>query len=136
MKRPDQSVVVVDVDETLIMWDRSEYPRDKYEWFTSYFMDPDEPIDLVINTKNVNLLKKFAKLDYRVIVWSRSGEHWARHIGGALGLDKYVHSYMSKPLFYFDDKPADEWMERIWRHPDSKPQQIKEVDNHSEGGDK
>lgn len=40
-----------------------------------------------------------------IIVWSGGGELWARQVGAALGIDKYVDTYASKNLL--PDRDAD-----------------------------
>lgn len=124
-----QETVFVDVDDTLVMWDVSEYDRDEYEWFHTYFHDPEDPIALIRNDKNINLVKKLSKMGYKIVVWSQTGEEWARHISEAVGLAKYVDSYFTKPKFYVDDIDVKEWMgRRIWRAPDAKPRKLAEQD--------
>ena len=39
----------------------------------------------------------------RMIVWSGGGELWARQVGAAIGIDKYVDEYASKNHAGIDD---------------------------------
>lgn len=106
-----QKVVVVDMDDTIVMHDLSEYqPRETISY---------GPGDIVVspNQKNINLLVKLYKLDYTIVAWSRTGSDWARAVCQKLDIDKYVSLYMTKPMFYIDDVPADGWMKRLWRDP-------------------
>lgn len=102
----------VDCDETLVMGDLSKYPPTSVMTIAY----TNGPIRVVPNKKNLNLLTLFYKLGYTIIVWSKTGSDWACLIGEALDIDHMVSAYLSKPLFYIDDKPVTEWMgERRWR---------------------
>lgn len=46
-------------------------------------------------------------------VWSANGEIWAREVADKLNIKKFIDEYMDKPIFYVDDKAADEWMKRV-----------------------
>lgn len=106
-------ILVVDCDDTLVLWDRSEYPDLKPVEVTCY----GQTSALHAHDKNVNLVRKFHKLGYTIIIWSQTGSEWAEAVGRALGLDECVYSYMTKPMYYLDDLPADSWMKKIWRDP-------------------
>jgi hypothetical protein len=114
-KLSSDKVVCVDCDDTLIMWDISKYqdqlPSVDIECY-GYVTQ------VLLNTKNINLVEKFAKLGYQIIIWSQTGHEWAEAVGKACGLDEYVALYMAKPRYHFDDLPASAWMgTRIWRDP-------------------
>ena len=52
---------------------------------------------IVANERIRTLLITLASFkNVRIIVWTGSGELWARQVGAALGLDKYVDIYTSK----------------------------------------
>jgi len=105
-----------DVDDTLILWNVSEYQELADTAITVKFGGYDTV--LIPHQKNINLLKKFAKLGYDVIVWSQTGNEWAKTIVKALKLQNFVKATMSKPNFYIDDIPCSEWMgTRVWRDP-------------------
>jgi phosphoserine phosphatase len=71
-----------------------------------------------VNTKNVNLLTKFYKLGYDVIVWSKTGSSWARAVVEALQLTEYVSHCLSKPDFIMDDQDVSRWIgPRCYRDP-------------------
>lgn len=40
----------------------------------------------------------------KIIVWSGGGELWARQVGAAIGIDKYVDEYRSKNMIGRDEK--------------------------------
>jgi hypothetical protein len=105
----------VDCDDTLVAWNISEYPDLPRLQVTCFGYTSE----LVPNQKNINLVVKFAKLGYKVVVWSQSGSEWAETIGRAVCIDDYVSLYISKPSWYLDDLPATDWLNRrIWRAPE------------------
>jgi hypothetical protein len=106
--------VMVDVDDTLVLWDKSNYPDESYITVECYGSNST----LVPHEKNIKLLRKFAKLGYKIVVWSASGWEWAEAVVRRLELTDIVDTCMSKPRYYFDDLPCNEWMgPRIWREP-------------------
>ena len=77
-------------------------------------------IELEINKNMVRLVKEEHHRGATIIVWSRGGYEWAADVITALGLQDYVHTVMSKPLVYFDDKPVTEWLtDRVYIGPDA-----------------
>lgn len=59
--------------------------------------DSAETRKIVANERIRSLLITFARFkNTRIVVWSGGGEQWARQVGAALGLDKYVDVYASK----------------------------------------
>lgn len=107
-------IVMVDVDDTLVLWNLSAYPgaiRKTIEHVNGW-------VQVIPHHKNINTLIKFYKLGYTIVVWSGSGHAWAEAVVRALELGQYVTQIISKPLYYFDDKPCQEWMgARVWRDP-------------------
>lgn len=110
-----ERILMVDVDDTLVLWDYSKH-LDKKRYETKY---KNRKIRLAIHQKNINLLKKFFLLDYTILVWSGSGIDWAQHVCVELGLDSMVTNYLTKPLYMLDDMPAKHWSRRLWRDPDT-----------------
>ena len=52
---------------------------------------------IVANERIRTLLIALASMkNTKIIVWSGGGEQWARQVGAALGIDKYVDKYASK----------------------------------------
>jgi len=100
-----------DIDETLIMADRSQHPVGELRVVNVYGHD----VEVIVNQKMVNKVTYYGKLGWSFVFWSRTGEKWAHEIARELGLLKYAVATMTKPLIYFDDRPADDWMERLWR---------------------
>lgn len=108
-------VVMCDVDDTLVLWDKSQF--DYLPKLTVKYRGND--ILLTPHQKNINLLIKLYKLGYTIIVWSGSGAKWAEVIVKALNLVPYVSICLSKPSYYIDDLEATVWCgQRIWRNLD------------------
>ena len=58
---------------------------------------------IVANERIRTLLVSLASFkNTKIIVWSGSGELWARQVGAALGIDKYVDLYATKNHLGFD----------------------------------
>lgn len=107
-------IVWVDCDDTLVLWDKSKFPNE--ELLTVEHVNG--PVEVIPHKKNINTVVKFWKLGYTIVVHSGSGSAWAEAVVVALNLEKYVTLCMSKPLYYFDDKPVETWArERVWREP-------------------
>lgn len=109
-----ERVVMVDTDDTVCLWDLSEYP-DKDRVILNCFGSKAE---LVPHEKNINTLRKFHKLGYTIIMWSATGAKWAACVAKAVGIEDIVTLVISKPRYYFDDIDCKEWMgPRLWRNP-------------------
>jgi hypothetical protein len=103
-----ENIKPFDVDETLVTTaGLNDAPG-------GWYADVEDPISghihVRINAAMVRLLKEEAARGSFVIVWSRGGYQWAANVVKALGLNKYVNLVISKPLVYFDDKDAAEWL--------------------------
>lgn len=110
----DDRIVWCDVDDTLILWNLSAYPNGQKVTVDHV----NGPVEVIAHENNIKTLIKFWKLGYTLIVHSGSGWRWAKAVVEALKLDQYVNTCMSKPMYYFDDKPVEEWAgPRIWRDP-------------------
>ncbi len=59
---------------------------------------------IVANERIRSLLIALASFkNTKIIVWSGSGELWARQVGAAIGIDKYVDLYTTKNHLGFED---------------------------------
>ena len=102
-------VVVVDVDDTLLMWNDGHdiyLPSpgtieltDPYN-HGMYFLKP--------HLEHIKLIQKYKTQGYTVIVWSAGGCLWAQEAVTKLGISKYVDFIMAKPIKYVDDLKASE----------------------------
>jgi nicotinamidase-related amidase len=84
----------VDVDDTLVIWEGTTYRP---------------------HTKHIELIKKFHQRGMPIIVWSAGGHAWALRIVKELQLEPYVTAVMSKPAWFVDDLPAEEFLPEINR---------------------
>lgn len=105
----DEKVVYFDCDDTLVMWEGNHTQPSEGR---IALVDPldGETYYLYPHKDHVRLVKHFYFRDYYVVVHSASGGRWAKAVVEALGLDKYVHDTMAKPLKYVDDLNCTEWM--------------------------
>lgn len=111
---PSDKLLMVDVDDTLVLWDKSEYS----DLPDVSFNVGHGVSHLKVHPKNINLVRKFHLLGYTVVVWSQTGYEWAKEAVKKLGLEDVVYAVMSKPRYHLDDLPADLWMgTRLWRSP-------------------
>lgn len=105
-----ENLVYIDVDNTLVMWPSEPFERNGGMPFTSY----GRTVFLVPHEKQIHLLKSYHDRGYYVIVHSAAGWEWAEHVVNVLMLTPYVHEVRSKPSKYVDDKPASNWMQKVY----------------------
>ena len=95
-------VLVVDIDNTLIMWSKRHH-----EWGKNKIKIEDplsyETLYLTPHKVHIRLLKQHKARGYYVIVWSKASYHWANAVVEALDLTEYVDLVMSKPEKHIDD---------------------------------
>lgn len=63
-----------------------------------------------INVPHVKLIKEMKARGHTIVVWSAGGPKWAAQVVKKLKLQDHVDLVIEKPRWYFDDKPASEWM--------------------------
>lgn len=126
-----ERLVMCDIDDTVVM----HRSRGENAGLSRYLLPSDLPpreyiklvdrltgdtLELEVNKNMVRLVKEEHHRGATIIVWSRGGYEWAADVITALGLQDYVHTVMSKPLVYFDDKPVTEWLtDRVYIGPDA-----------------
>lgn len=112
----DRNIWEFDVDDTLIMWNRSKYPEGE-----RIIIPTDKgDAEVIVNRKNVNMLIKAAKLGYYIRVHSGSGASWAKKVVEALAIQNYVDSVETKPKAKTDDKaPGDGITYLAYRDPET-----------------
>jgi hypothetical protein len=108
----NEQLVMVDVDDTLIMWgdieegDASVVVYDPYDGRPSKFR---------IHEGHIKVLKDRKTRGAHVTVWSSGGYKWAEAVVEALKLKDYVDVVSSKPFMYIDDKEASDILgERLY----------------------
>lgn len=113
-KKPNyktKQVAMFDVDETLIKDRPGEKQSVKdFVMLDYYGMERKR----WIHRRHVELVIAHKKRGYQVIVHSANGKPWADEVVDKLGLREYVDRTDTKPCVCFDDKPAEEWMPRVW----------------------
>lgn len=98
------NVAYFDVDDTLLMYN---YPPEReYEALDVAVEGSLLAARVVPHHKHIEMIKLHKAWGNGVIVWSRSGVRWAKAAVVALGLEQYVDAVMSKPFYYYDDKPC------------------------------
>lgn len=118
-----EQVICCDVDETLISWDTTMYNPVASALPLIIVKDPYTNKELYLRPHNphIYLLKARLERGATVILWSAGGYKWAEAVAKALSLTHERIIYMSKPIAYIDDKPANSWMgEHIYIPIDSK----------------
>lgn len=110
-----ESVLPVDVDDTLIYWTKIKKAKKVVQYTCPYTNDLKT---VGVNQPNVALLKERLARGCLVIVWSKSGHAKAAAVLRALGIDHKNLLVLTKPKDYIDDRPAEQWMgEKIWLDP-------------------
>jgi hypothetical protein len=96
-----------DVDDTLIMWNKSQYLGSPVKKVGKAKITPNQP--------NINLLIKLSKIGWFIHVHSGSGVEWAVKAVKALGIEKYVNLCSAKALGITDDNPHDGYAYKCFR---------------------
>lgn len=115
----NENVVFFDVDDTLVMWDRTA--NDPFKTYI-YITDPydEKQMRLEVHTPHVKLLKNLKARENTIVVWSQSGYEWSEAVVKALNITEYVDYCMTKPKTYVDDLPVTDWLvDRIYISPQS-----------------
>lgn len=97
IKLKNPIVACIDVDDTLILWNREDY---------------------YINSAVAEQLVRHHERGHYVIVWSAGGVDWAERVVREFELDKYVNVVMAKPAFMWDDKDPKEWTRICYAKPE------------------
>ena len=114
MKTVDNDLIVpCDVDCTLI-----DYKIDDKDprLLIEVGLVPGKEIKVFPILEHIQMLKNMKASQAYILIWSGSGYAWAKHIIDKLQLNDYVDLIMSKPSWYIDDTPAEEWMKRLYRY--------------------
>lgn len=98
-----EAVVVIDIDETLVMWGKAK-KNEKVIHITCPYGHQQET--LRPHKGHIKVLKDRHARGAYIIVWSAGGYQWANAVVKALGLEQYVNQVMTKPCMYVDDKEA------------------------------
>lgn len=71
---------------------------------------------LVTHSRHIESIKSHWYRGHHVCVQSAGGSSWAKYIIKRLGLEDFVHEARAKDRWYYDDLPADEWMDRVYHY--------------------
>ncbi len=96
-----------DVDDTLIIWNPTpeQLQKDGIDFYNDETYEMER---FVPHKKHVSQLMKHKQRGHTIVVWSAGGYKWAEKAVKILGLQNYVDMVMSKPLWWYDDKNAEE----------------------------
>lgn len=103
-----------DVDDTLVLWPDDHFkPKPgrvrvecPYETGAAFYLIP--------HIQHINLLIAQKKRGHEVTVWSQNGWAWAEAVVKTLGIENHVDRVETKLTKYFDDLPADRWMNHVY----------------------
>lgn len=108
---PERKTVFFDVDSTLVFATG--------EW-------PDEPTsgeiveiggrNWLVHGPHRETIWDFHARGHNIILWSQGGAAWAAAVAKAIGVERAVLACLSKPDWYFDDKPVGDWMTEKQRY--------------------
>lgn len=103
-------IVMVDVDDTLVLWDWKSINPDGIGLVS--ISNPDgNCTELVMpHNRHIALMRQFKARGHTVVVWSQGGWSWAEAVVKALGLEGVVDIVMDKPSWYVDDLPSQAFM--------------------------
>lgn len=102
----NEMIVMVDVDDTLLMWKDHTQPGDNKIAVTDPY--DNATVFLVPHQKHIDQIRKWHGRGFSVIVWSAGGVQWAKAAVAALKLEPYVDLVMTKPSKFVDDLPANQ----------------------------
>lgn len=113
----DQDMVPFDIDQTLIL----HKPQNEICPLNLVRVKDtiaDRIICVEAHRAMIRLLEEEHAAGKYIMVWSRGGAKWATAVLVALNLTSKVNLVLTKPLVYFDDKPASEWLQnRVYIEP-------------------
>lgn len=115
MQSNQETVVAVDVDETLILHDTQGFTKEFLEQSGIQFVNVQDPYDgatrsFIVHEKHVKLLKDNKLRGFHIVVWSNNGKAWSQAVVNALNLNEFVDDCMAKPVKLIDDVSPNEFM--------------------------
>lgn len=103
----NERTIFSDVDGTLIV----HGPKKGAMTVDVYDPEAKKFVTMGINRSMVKLVREEKARGAFIVAWSRGGYQWAKSVINALNLENHVDLVMTKPVAYFDDLPAQEWLE-------------------------
>lgn len=104
----------VDVDETLVLFNRSETEM-KLNGIIFGYDENSKPVYAVPHLAHIKKIRESKARGHKVIVWSAGGYRWAETVVIALGIQELVDVIMTKPRWYIDDLTASEFLPEVNR---------------------
>ena len=107
----NDKVVCFDVDSTLVFFkepDPEKHPNSRYLFVNG--------LKIWVNNRVENKIVQHYQRGWCVVVWSQSGNWWAKQVIEKLGLEEYVTMVLTKPLRYYDDYSSEDWLME-WKKP-------------------
>lgn len=101
-KVADKKTVMIDCDQTLIMWE-----DDAADLSNSVIQVANGNLVVKFHRRHIELVKQFFAIGWNVIVWSQGGSDHAEHVVKACKLENHIHGIMPKPDVVLDDKPLE-----------------------------
>lgn len=98
-----QKAVYFDIDQTLLMFNAPLFASDR-------ILELPNGVKVSINRRHIDAMKQHKARGHTIIVWSAGGWEWADRVVALLDLGDVVDVVMSKPDWFYDDKPASEFM--------------------------
>ena len=108
--RKSELPVAFDIDDTLVRNFTSK-PGSKEDIKLNYYGQTVYAKPII---EHIDLLKSYKARGYEITAWSANGWTWAKEVICTLQLDEFVDIVASKPLKIVDDKPVEEWAQRIY----------------------
>lgn len=103
----DRIPVCFDIDDTVIPWEN----RTDLDSKDIVQIDCEGRVfQAQVQQKHVDNLIRHWQRNHVIVVWSAGGGIWAKAVVEALGIEDKVDIVMSKPSWYYDDKPCENWM--------------------------
>ena len=121
-----EPLVAFDIDDTLVSWEA-------YGQFKEGMVEFEDPATggslwLEVIWEHVEAIKSHHVRGHTIVLWSAGGADWAEEVAKKLGIRKYVHAFMSKPNWYYDDIPSSEFLPEFNR----KHYRLKKRDTNNE----
>ena len=109
----------IDVDETLVLVDNIHDHTITGVKQLHIIENPLTGIKLTVipHFAIIQKMKEHHGRGHKVFVWSQGGYKWAEAVVKSLGLEQYVTAILPKGPWYWDDKKADDFLDRCYIAP-------------------
>lgn len=111
-KLTNEYIVAFDCDGTIIKAFTEATDEEKAKYARTTIKTPWGECEFLVLHHVVESIKRHHMQGHYVRIWSAGGANWAETIIKSLQLEEYVDEVGSKNRWYYDDLPADSWMQR------------------------